>query len=388
MEPLVSEADSQQTLRTTPLAALHQARGARMVPFAGYSMPLHYPSGILEEHRHVRRRAGLFDVSHMGQARLAGADAAVVLERLSPGGYRDLAPGRMRYGVLTAEDGGILDDLMVTAEEDGSLYLVVNAARKALDFARLQTALGQDVTFEVLDDQALLALQGPAAARVLETIFPGVAALRFLEAARFVLEGAICRISRSGYTGEDGFEISVPAVLAESLAERLLADEEAAPIGLGARDSLRLEAGLCLYGHDLDETVTPGQARLGWCIPRRRREEGGFPGAARILAELAEGPARLRVGLRIDGRAPLREGAPLHRDREEPALGRVTSGGFSPTLGLSIAMGYVPAALSEPGTRLFAPLRGRWLEAEVVSLPFVTHRYVRNGQARNRSGDL
>lgn len=361
-------------LARTPLHDLHREIGAKLVPFAGYEMPLQFPSGILAEHRWCRERAALFDVSHMGQIAVWGADAAAALERLVPGDIRGLAPGRARYTVFTDEDGGILDDLIVTNAGD-HLALVVNAACKAEDLAHLQRHLEPACRVEALDDRALLALQGPAAATVLARLAPECLALRFMHSAELRLSGLTCRVSRTGYTGEDGFEISVPADHAVKLARTLLAAEEVRPAGLGARDSLRLEAGLCLYGHDIDRTTSPIEAGLAWTVGKRRREEGGFPGAARIQRELREGPARRLVGLRPEGRAPAREGTEIVAGGV--VVGRVTSGGFGPTVGGPIAMGYVAASLAAPDTPVVLRIRGRDEPARVVALPFVAHRYQR-----------
>jgi aminomethyltransferase len=370
----VSLTDSTAPLRQTPLHALHVARGARMVPFAGYEMPVQYPTGIVAEHLHTRAKAGLFDVSHMGQIRLVGAAADRALEALVPGDLQSLAPGRMRYTLLLNEAGGIIDDLMVTRVEDG-LVLVVNAACKEGDLAHLQRRL--DLAVEPLFDRALLALQGPLAAAVLARFAPAVAGIPFMSAVAAEIAGTSCWVSRSGYTGEDGFEIALAGADAAAVAEALLAEPEVLPIGLGARDTLRLEAGLCLYGHDIDATTNPVEAGLAWTIGRRRRAEGGFPGAAAILAALAEGPRRRRVGIRPDGRAPAREGTAILDAAGNPA-GTVTSGGFGPTLGGPLAMGYVAAALAAPGTRLALVVRDVPRPAAVVPLPFVPARYYRS----------
>ena len=362
-------------LQHTPLYALHQSLGARMVPFAGYEMPVQYPAGILGEHRHTRAAAGLFDVSHMGQLRLGGADPAAALEALVPGDMQALGAMRTRYTLLLDDWGGILDDLMATRLADG-FFLVVNAARKDADLALLGVRCDPVATVERLDDRALLALQGPAAAAVLSRLADGVARLPFMTAAEVKLDGHSCLVTRSGYTGEDGFEISLPASGAWALAERLLAAPEVKPIGLGARDSLRLEAGLCLWGHDIDATTTPVEADLAWTIGKRRREEGGFPGAAVVLRQLAEGPARRRVGIRPDGPAPARDGTAVV-DAEGRDIGRVTSGGFGPSVGGPIAMGYVEAAHAAPGTALSLVVRGTARPARVTALPFVPHRYFR-----------
>ncbi len=359
----------------TPLHALHLSLGAKMVPFAGYEMPVQYAAGIMAEHLHTRARAGLFDVSHMGQLRLAGADAATALEALVPGDIRALAPGRMRYSLFTNDKGGILDDLMVTNAGD-HLFLVVNAARKAADLAHLRRGLAGKATLTPLEDRALLALQGPAAAAVLARLAPETAAMPFMTGTALTLAGAPCFVTRSGYTGEDGFEISAPAIAAEALARRLLAEPEVLPVGLGARDSLRLEAGLCLYGHDIDETTTVMEAGLGWAIQKRRRAEGGFPGAAVTLRELADGAARKRVGIRPEGRAPAREGTEIV-DAQGAAIGRITSGGFGPSVDGPVAMGYVASAQAPLGTALQLIVRGTPRPARIVPLPFVPHRYFR-----------
>ncbi|HVH81404.1 MAG TPA: glycine cleavage system aminomethyltransferase GcvT [Stellaceae bacterium] len=325
----------QGPLRQTPLHALHLAHGAKMVPFAGYEMPVQYKAGIIAEHLHTRAQAGLFDVSHMGQAALHGVTAAM-LETLMPGDIAALPEDRMRYTLLLNDEGGIIDDLMVI-RAGGGLQLVVNAATKEGDVARLRGRLGSAAEVELRDDLALLALQGPQAAAVLARLVdPGVATMPFLSCAQM---GEMF-ITRSGYTGEDGFEISLAADRAAELAERLLAEPEVLPIGLGARDTLRLEAGLCLYGHDIDETTTPVAAGLAWTIGKRRREGGGFPGAERILKELRDPPPRRRVGIRPDGRAPAREGSAIV-DPQGNLIGEVTSGGFGPSLNAPIAMGYV-----------------------------------------------
>jgi aminomethyltransferase len=346
-----------------------------MVPFAGYEMPVQYPPGILAEHLHTRSQVGLFDVSHMGQLRLAGGDPAKALEALVPGDLLALASWRMRYTLLLNEAGGILDDLMATRLQDG-FFLVVNAARKAADLAHLSARLGRRTTVELLEDRALLALQGPAAAAALSHCCEGIAQLGFMSAMETTLAGYQCLVTRSGYTGEDGFEISAPAVGATAVAEMLLARPEVRPIGLGARDSLRLEAGLCLYGHDIDETTTPIEAGLAWTIGKRRRAEGGFLGVATVLRQLAEGATRMRVGILPDGRAPAREDTPVV-DTAGAKLGRVTSGGFGPSVGGPIAMGYVDSRYAAPGTRLAVLMRGSARPARVVRLPFVPHRYFR-----------
>ncbi|NBC33788.1 MAG: glycine cleavage system aminomethyltransferase GcvT [Alphaproteobacteria bacterium] len=370
-----------EALKTTPLTDLHREFGGKMVPFAGYAMPVHYPAGIMKEHLHTRTAAGLFDVSHMGQAVLApdGDDPAAALETLVPGELQALKPGRMRYTLLLNAEGGILDDLMVgrpTDPDDKRLLLVVNAACKDADFAHIAEKLKGRARLERADDHALLALQGPQAAEVFSRFVPEAATLKFMSGMRATLLGVDGWISRSGYTGEDGYEISVPADRAETLARDLLAQPEVLPIGLGARDSLRLEAGLCLYGHDIDETTTPVEANLAWAIGKRRRAEGGFPGAETILKQLAEGPARRRVGLKPEGRAPVREGAPV-TDPAGAAIGTVTSGGFGPSVGAPVAMGYVATAQAETGTPLAFTVRGKSLPGHVADLPFVPQRYYR-----------
>ncbi|MDQ0470382.1 glycine cleavage system aminomethyltransferase GcvT [Labrys wisconsinensis] len=372
---------SDDPLLETPLHGAHVALGARMVPFAGYAMPVQYPSGIIAEHTHTRAAAGLFDVSHMGQASLRAANHAAVaaaLEALVPADILGLAPGRQRYSQLLNADGGILDDLMVSRPADpaadGTLALVVNASRKAADFALLRERLAGKAELLVHDDRALLALQGPEAAAVMAMHCPPAAALPFMGVATATIDGIAVGLSRSGYTGEDGFEISVGAGEARALWDRLTADPRVRPIGLGARDSLRLEAGLCLYGHDIDETTSPVEAGLTWSIQKRRREAGGFPGAVLVRRELEDGPARLRIGLRPEGRAPVREGAVIKNSFGD-VVGSVTSGGFGPSLGAPVAMGYVLRRFAEPGTALTVDLRGKDVPATVVPLPFVPHRY-------------
>jgi aminomethyltransferase len=373
------------SLRRTPLHALHLARGGKMVPFAGYEMPVQYAAGVMKEHLHTRSHAGLFDVSHMGQIALHAKsghveDAAAALERLVPQDIVGVAPGRQRYAQFTNDAGGILDDLMV-ANFGSHLLLVVNAACKADDEAHLRAHLSDDCVIEQLADRALLALQGPNAETVLAKFCEGIAAMRFMDAGPHRLDGIDCFVSRSGYTGEDGFEISVPADRAEALAAALLDDGCVLPIGLGARDSLRLEAGLCLYGHDIDTATTPIEAGLAWSIQRSRRDvgkrPGGFLGADVILNQFA-GVARCRVGLRPEGRGSVREGAKLFADDTSPdAIGVVTSGGFGPSVNAPVAMGYVPATHPADGTRLFAEVRGQRVAVCVKDLPFVPHNYKR-----------
>ena len=365
----------QAPLQKTPLHALHVSLGARMVPFAGYDMPVQYPTGIVAEHTHTRSQAGLFDVSHMGQVRLDGAGAAPALERLVPGDIQAVKRDRTRYTLFTNASGGILDDLMVTNLGD-HLHLVVNAACKVEDVAHLERALEPSIKVTALPDRALLALQGPAAAAVLGRLAPGVKAMTFMTVATHDLAGIPCLISRSGYTGEDGYEISVPADAAEKLARRLLAEPEVKPIGLGARDTLRLEAGLCLYGHDIDASTTPVEADLGFALAKRRREGGGFLGADVILRQLRDGAARKRVGIKPEGRAPARDGTEI-RDAGGAVIGKITSGGFGPSVDGPIAMGYVASAHAAPGTALSLMVRGTPRPARVVPLPFVPHRYYR-----------
>jgi aminomethyltransferase len=370
-------------LLRTPLHALHVELGARMVPFAGYDMPVNYPAGILAEHLHTRASAGLFDVSHMGQALIEGADhegAARALERLCPADILNLASGRQRYTQFLNAEGGIVDDLMVTrpADADGRLLLVVNAARKTVDFDLLRAKLPADVRLTVLDALALIALQGPQSASVLARIAPGqnIETMPFMSARRLRVLDVEAHVSRSGYTGEDGFEISLAAQSADPFARRLLAEAEVRPIGLGARDSLRLEAGLCLYGHELDETIDPIEAGLNWSIQKRRRIEGGFAGAERIQAALASGPRRKRVGIRPEGRAPAREGADIV-NQAGAVIGVVSSGGFGPSVGSPIAMGYVASESAAPGTPIGLIVRGKTLGASVVALPFHPNAYYR-----------
>ncbi len=358
----------------TPLYDLHVALGARMVPFAGWSMPVQY-RGILAEHAHTRAAASLFDVSHMGQVAIAGQGAAKALERLVPGDIDGLAVGRVRYTMLTNEAGGIIDDLMV-ARTAGGLHIVVNASRRAVDLAHLMENLPDEMVAE-LTDRALLALQGPKAADVIARLAPGAESLAFLATGEFAIAGAKAAIARSGYTGEDGFELSVHAEDAERVARLLLDAPEVAPAGLGARDTLRLEAGLCLYGSDIDEETTPVEAGLGWTIPRRRRAEGGFPGADIVIGQLSVGPGRKRVGLKLDGRVPARHDAEIS-DAEGHRVGHVTSGSFGPTVGAPIAMGYVDPEHAAEGGTLGVKVRDAIHTAHVVALPFVPHRYAKS----------
>jgi aminomethyltransferase len=362
-----------KALKTTPLDAWHRARGARMVEFAGYAMPVQY-QGVLAEHLHCRAKAALFDVSHMGQATLTGATAAAALERLVPGDMLGLKPGRQRYTLLTNEAGGIKDDLMVANLGRERLFLVVNASRKDDDFTHIAANLPAGVQLQPHEDRALLALQGPAAATVMGRVGQEAAGQPFMGVLAVSLAGIPCLVSRSGYTGEDGFEISVPADRAEALADRLVAEPEVAPAGLGARDSLRLEAGLCLYGNDIDELTTPIEAGLVWVIGKRRRATWDFPGAAAIRDQLENGAVRHRVGIRPDGRAPARAQTDIVAG-DGTAAGIITSGGFSPTLNAPIAMGYVRKDLAADGTALHLIVRGKNLPARVVPMPFVPHRY-------------
>ncbi|MDX5593031.1 glycine cleavage system aminomethyltransferase GcvT [Pseudovibrio sp. SPO723] len=371
-------------LLKTPLYDLHVELGGKMVPFAGYAMPVQYPLGIMKEHLHTRDAAGLFDVSHMGQAALKGPDhdtVATFLETLVPSNIKELKAGKQRYTVLLNGEGGIIDDLMVSRpaepSREGELLLVVNAARKSVDYDVIRARLPEGISLETYEDKALLALQGPKAAEVMALHAPEAAELGFMSVASMEFDGVAVHVSRSGYTGEDGYEISVPAGAAEAVAKALLADERVEAIGLGARDSLRLEAGLCLYGHDIDETTSPVEGDITFCMQKRRKEAGDFPGGARILKELAQGPKRKRVALKIDGRAPAREGAEIRVPGSDEAIGTVTSGGFAPTLGAPIAMGYVPTEFSEVGTELALVVRGRELPATVTTTPFVPQRYYR-----------
>ena len=368
-----------EPLYRTPLHALHVELGARMVPFAGYDMPVQYPAGILAEHTACRTAAALFDVSHMGQLRLEGADAAAALETLVPVDVQGLAVNKQRYAFFTNDAGGILDDLMITRREH-DLLLVVNAACKAADTAHLQQHIGARCRITPLPDRALLALQGPLAVEALARLAPGVRALTFMTGGACTLEGAECYLTRSGYTGEDGFEISVPAEAAERLARALLAQPEVQPAGLGARDTLRLEAGLCLYGHDIDTTTTAVEAGLTWAIQKVRRaggdRAGGYPGATVVDAQLANGPARKRVGLVGLERVPVREGAPLV-SADGRAVGRVTSGTVGPTVKQPIAMAWLETALAAPGTEVFAEVRGKRVPMRVAAMPFAPHRYHR-----------
>jgi aminomethyltransferase len=370
--------NSEAPLKRTPLYEAHLRRGARVVPFAGYEMPVQYSGpdgGVLAEHRWTREHAGLFDVSHMGQAKLRGTDPLKSFERLTPGDYTGLKPGKQRYSLLLGADGGILDDLMAGRPDDDGLFIVVNASCKDADFDLIARTLAGEAELERLEDRALLAIQGPEAAEVMARIEPALGELGFMECGRFTLFGVDCLVSRSGYTGEDGYEISVPASHAEAAWETLLQNDKVRPIGLGARDSLRLEAGLPLYGHDADETTSPVEAALTFALSKRRREAADFPGAERILREFAGQPSRVRVGLTVQG-APAREGAEI-ADADGSVIGRVTSGGPSPSLGKNIAMGFVPPSHAALGTALTVIVRGRPQPAEVVAMPFFPTRYFR-----------
>ena len=366
-------------LKTTPLNAAHRALGARMVGFGGYDMPVQY-EGVLAEHRWTREHAGLFDVSHMGQARISGADAVSWFERFVPGDYQILKDGKQKYSLLLNEDGGIMDDLMAGKPDHAGLYVVVNAGNKEEDFAWLQARLEGDVTLTRLEDRALLAIQGPEAAEVMAAHEPVLAEMGFMDSARLMLFGVDCFISRSGYTGEDGYEISVPGDQAERIWNTLLEDARVKPIGLGARDSLRLEAGLPLHGHDIDPTTSPVEGALTFALSKSRKERADFPGADRILKELADGPARVRIGLHVKEGAPAREGAEI-ADADGTVIGTITSGGPSPSLGKNIAMGYVPPAFAGLGTDLKVIVRGKPAAAEVIAMPFVAQRYYRKPKA-------
>jgi aminomethyltransferase len=365
-----------------PLGDWHRAKGARMVEFAGYHMPIQY-EGIMAEHLWTRENAGLFDVSHMGQLILSGEKAAEALEKLVPGDISALKEGRMRYSLLLADDGGVLDDLMITAAPVG-LYVVVNGAVKWDDMGYLREHLPDEITINHMDDRALLALQGPKAVDALKRVVPGVDALFFMEAGTFFwgpkTDPEPLWISRSGYTGEDGFEISVPADHVQRLADELCAQPEVKPIGLGARDSLRLEAGLPLYGHDMNPEIDPVEGNASFAVSKRRREEGGFNGADRILKAINDGPARKLVGFNVEGKMPVREGAVIFSGNEQ--VGAITSGGFAPSIGAPIAMGYVASPLIAVGTALEAEVRGKRVSLTVASMPFIPHRYHRKGASK------
>ena len=370
---------SDQALKTTPLNAAHRALGARMVGFGGYDMPVQY-EGVLAEHRWTREHAGLFDVSHMGQCRISGDDAIGQFQRFVPGDYEILKAGKQKYSLLLNAEGGIMDDLMAGKPDHDGLFVVVNAGNKDADFAFLKANLAGDATLTVLDDRALLAIQGPEAVEVMAKHEPALAEMGFMDSARLMLFGVDCFVSRSGYTGEDGYEISVPNADAERVWNTILSDARVKPIGLGARDSLRLEAGLPLHGHDIDAGTTPVEAALTFALSKSRKEAADFNGAERILKELADGPSRVRIGLNVKEGAPAREGAEI-ADVDGNVIGKVTSGGPSPTLGRNIAMGYVPPAFAALGTDLKVIVRGKPAAAEVVATPFVATRYYRKPKA-------
>ena len=374
---------SEAALQRTALYDEHVKAGARLVPFAGYEMPVQYPTGILTEHKWTRAHAGLFDVSHMGQCAIAGPDfetTARFMETLVPADIQGLQSGQQRYSQLLRSDGGILDDLMITRSNwkgmEGSLYVVVNAGRKHEDYAHFAKLLRTGIELKRWDHLALMALQGPAAAAVLAKLDPAIRDIKFMHSARASLAGITAHVSHSGYTGEDGFEISIANGDAAKLWQLLLADPEVKPIGLGARDSLRLEAGLCLYGHDIDETTSPIEADLLWSIQKRRRTGGGFIGAERVLKEIANGPARKRVGIKPEGRAPAREGTVV-TDMSGRPIGAITSGGFGPTANGPVAMGYVETSFAKPGTAIQLVVRDKPMPAQVITLPFVPHNYKR-----------
>lgn len=366
-------------LKTTPLHPAHKALGARMAAFSGYDMPIQY-EGVLAEHRWTREHAGLFDVSHMGQCRITGEDAVTQFERFVPGDYQALKAGKQKYSLLLNQDGGIMDDLMAGRPDHDGLFVVVNAGNKEADFEYLKNNLEGSAFLMRLDNRALLAIQGPEAAEVMAAHEPVLAEMGFMECARLMLFGCDCFVSRSGYTGEDGYEISVPAEEAERIWNTLLEDARVKPIGLGARDSLRLEAGLPLHGHDIDAFTSPVEAALGFALSKSRREAASFNGAERVARETAEGPSRVRVGLAVKEGAPAREGAEV-ADADGQVIGKVTSGGPSPTLGRNIAMAYVPARLAALGTELKVIVRGKPAAAEVVAMPFVAQRYHRKPKA-------
>jgi len=369
--------DTNDDLKFTPLHALHLELGGKMVPFAGYAMPVQYPAGVLKEHLHTREKAGLFDVSHMGQAFLSGSDPARALESVTPADIQGIPEGMQRYGLLLSDEGGIKDDFMTTRlAGEAALYLVVNAAMKDADFAYIAEKLKGQAQLAPAPERALLALQGPLAADVLERHSPGISEMTFMQAKRVTVAGAPAIVSRTGYTGEDGFEISIDGKDAEKVARALLAEAEVLPIGLGARDSLRLEAGLCLYGHDMDDSIDPVEANLVWSMGKRRKEARDYPGADRIAKHLQDGAGKKRIGLRPEGRAPAREGTEI-ADKTGRVIGRVTSGGFGPSLNAPLAMGYVEKEFAANGTKLDLIVRGKALGAEVVAMPFVPNRYKR-----------
>jgi len=365
--------EQSKDLKKTPLDSLHRELGGKMVPFAGYDMPVQYPAGILSEHTHTREQASLFDVSHMGQAAIRGTDPVAALEALVPGDLQALSHGQMRYTMFTNDQGGILDDLMVTRRGD-HLFLIVNAACKEQDFEHMQAHLGEGNELEIMEDRALLALQGPQAAAVLGRLAPAARLMNFMTSEPLSIGDIPCIISRSGYSGEDGYEISLPAEEAERLARLLLDEPEVRAAGLGSRDSLRLEAGLCLYGSDIDETTTPIEAGLIWTISKRRREEGGFPGASVVQDQIANGALRRRVGIKPDGKAPARAHTEI-TDTEGNTIGEITSGGFGPSVGGPVAMGYVKIPFAKAETPINLMVRGKAQPARVFKLPFSEHRY-------------
>lgn len=374
---------SEETLQRTPLYEIHKVLGAKLVSFAGYEMPVQYPTGILAEHKWTRESAGLFEVSHMGQCSVLGPNfeiTARAFEMLVPADLLSLVPGQQRYSQLLNIQGGISDDLMITRSNweglEDSLYVVVNASRKGFDFAHIEENLASGVTLKRYNDLALMALQGPMAEQALAKLIPTISTLQFMNSSRFTLDGVDVHISRSGYTGEDGFEISVSAAHAAQIWNKFLSDPLVKPIGLGARDSLRLEAGLCLYGHDIDRTTSPIEAGLNWSIAKRRRTEGGFIGAHRVQRELLGGVSRKRVGIKPEGRAPAREGAEI-LDESGRKIGIITSGGFGPSVNAPIAMGYVETAYAVAGTPLQLLVRGQAMPAQVVTLPFIPNRFKR-----------
>ncbi|HEY4114813.1 MAG TPA: glycine cleavage system aminomethyltransferase GcvT [Rhizomicrobium sp.] len=369
--------NTDESLKRTPLYALHVELGAKMVPFAGYEMPVQYPTGVLKEHLHTREKAGLFDVSHMGQAFLGGADPVKALERVTPADVIGLKPGMQRYGLLLNDQGTIKDDFMFSKlEAENGLYVVVNAGTKDGDFEYIAEKLRNVAKLTPRPDRALLALQGPAAGKVLEKRSPGIDKLTFMHVVRTTIAGAPAIVSRSGYTGEDGFEISLEGNDVEKVARALLADPDVLPIGLGARDSLRLEAGLCLYGHDIDETTDPAEANLVWSIGKRRKMDRDFPAAEKIMDRVLNGTERKRVGIRPDGKAPAREGTEI-ADKQGRIIGRVTSGGFGPSLNAPVAMGYIETKFAADGTEIDLMVRGKPMPGRVAPMPFVPHRYKR-----------
>lgn len=380
LKALMSTDHAADNLEITPLHALHIEMGAKMVPFAGYDMPVQYKDGVLAEHLHTRASAGLFDVSHMGQAFLVGPDHETVcraLEALVPGEILGLTPGAIRYTLLLNAEGGIRDDLMVTrTQRDGTLFLIVNAACKHRDFAHIEAHLPDGVVLQRIEDRALIALQGPKAVEVLARFAPAVSDMDFMTSVDMDVAGIACYVSRSGYTGEDGNEISVPADKAVDLTRKLLGEAEVKPIGLGARDSLRLEAGLCLYGHDIDETTTPVEGALSWTIAKRRREEANFPGAQKILGQIASGVSRKRVGILPDGKAPARDHTEI-TDASGNVIGEITSGSYGPSVGGPIAMGYVATEFAKVGTDVQLMVRGKGRPAKIVAMPFVEKRFHR-----------